>query len=140
MLAALRIDETERADTPVVCAAVPGSADAIPSAAGQAWRQLEAKVPIRGRKAFGYWDPPTLTYRACFSLADGDNAEGWGLERAVLPGGRYRRARLEGDDLYAQIGPAFERFVEGADIDATRPWLEFYRRHDEVDVLVPIRT
>jgi DNA gyrase inhibitor GyrI len=135
----VRIDTTEREETPVICVARPGTPDAIPAAAQRAWQDLEALIPPRGRKIFGYWDPPTLSYRACYSLQEGDDSEARGLERDVLPGGRYRRARLKGDDVYGQIGPAFDELARDADDDQSRPWLEVYRRHDEVDVLVPIR-
>ncbi len=140
MLAAVRLDETEREETPVICAVSAGTPEDVPGAAQRAWHDLEAAIPPQGRKAYGYWDPQALEYRACYSLQEGDEHETSGLERAVLPGGRYRRARLKGDDVYAKIGPAFDALAEATAIEEGRPWLEFYRRHDEVDVLVPIRT
>jgi hypothetical protein len=42
--------------------------------------------------------------------------------------------------LYDGIGPTFDELAKDADVDDTRPFLEFYRREDEVDVLVPVRT
>ena len=87
---------------------------------------------------FGHWDPSAGEYRACYALRDGDEPEALGLRRGVLPGGRYRRTRLKGGDVFDRIGSAFEQLAEGATIDDTRPWFEFYRRHDEVDLLVPI--
>ena len=47
--------------------------------------------------------------------------------------------RLKGEDLYGKIGPTFGELAKDASIDDARPWLEFYRREDEVDVLVPIK-
>ena len=93
----------------------------------------------KGRKAFGYWLPEQREYRACFSLKEGDDPEALGLRQSVIPGGRYRRARLKGEDLYGKVGPTFDELAKDAPIDDTRPWLEFYRREDEVDVLVPIK-
>ena len=139
MLAGMRVDTTERADTPVVYAASPGTPEDIPAAARRAWRNLETHISPRGRKAFGYWDPQAREYRACFSLVEADDPEAAGLGRAVLRGGLYRRARLEGEDVYGKIGAAFDALVEDADVDDSRPWLEFYRRQDEIDVLVPVR-
>ena len=55
------------------------------------------------------------------------------------PGGPYRRARLEGEDVYAKIGPAFDELAQDASLDETRPWFEFYRREGEVDIFVPIK-
>ena len=60
------------------------------------------------------------------------------IRQSTIPGGRYRRARLKGEDLYGKIGRTFDELARDAPIDDTRPWLEFYRREDEVDVLVPI--
>jgi DNA gyrase inhibitor GyrI len=140
MLGAVRIDTTDRDKTPVMSLARPGTPEDIPGAAHRAWHDLEALIPPKGRKIYGYWDPPSLEYRACYSLQEGDDPEALGLDRAVLPGGRYRRARIKGDDAYAQIGPAFDTLAKDAPIDEGRPWLEVYRRHDEVDLLVPIRS
>jgi hypothetical protein len=39
---------------------------------------------------------------------------------------------------YAKIGPTAERLAQRADADHTRPTLEYYRRHDLIDVLVPV--
>jgi predicted transcriptional regulator YdeE len=105
-----------------------------------AWQRLEEIVPLRGRKFFAAVDTSAGDYFACVQLRDGDDPRPLGLEVRTLPGGRYLRARLRGEppELYDQIGPAFEALVEQAEPDANRPSLEFYRRRDEVDVLVPV--
>ncbi len=36
------------------------------------------------------------------------------------------------------IAPAFEKLAECADRDRSRPGIEFYRRHDVVDLLLPV--
>jgi len=71
---------------------------------------------------------------------DGDDAAALGLEEGTLPGGRYARVRLAGDPpgVYALIQPAFERLATRPDHDASRPGIEFYRRHDEIDLLLPV--
>jgi DNA gyrase inhibitor GyrI len=63
-----------------------------------------------------------------------------GLESGTLPGGRYLRARLHGDPpaVYERIGPTFEELTRQAKPDVSRPSLEHYRRHDEIDLLLPI--
>jgi DNA gyrase inhibitor GyrI len=64
-----------------------------------------------------------------------------GLERATIPGGRYRRARLKGEPpaVYERIGRTFEEMAAAiADLDRARPWIEFYRARDEIDLLIPI--
>ncbi|HSC50027.1 MAG TPA: hypothetical protein VLD16_07165 [Gaiellaceae bacterium] len=70
----------------------------------------------------------------------GDDAAALGLEEGSLPGGRYLRARLRGEPpaLYERIGPTFEQLVSRTPPDETRPSLEFYRRHDEVELLLPV--
>jgi DNA gyrase inhibitor GyrI len=134
----MHVDIAELDDVPVIYRAIEGVPEAIPAAAHKAWEELEARIPIRGRKAYGYWDPGAREYRACYALRDDDHPEALGLERATLPGGRYRRTRLRGETVFGEIGSAFQQLAEGAAIDDTRPWFEFYRRHDEVDLLVPI--
>src|SRR5436309_6950538 len=110
-------DTTNREDTPVVYLASPGGPDDIPGAAKRAWDRLEAVLPPKGRKAFGYWSPPDREYRACFSRLDTDDPAALGLEETVLPGGSYRRARLKGEGAYERIGPTFDELAEDAKID-----------------------
>jgi DNA gyrase inhibitor GyrI len=136
---AMGIDTVTREETPVMYAAASGTWDAIPEAAARAFQLLENALPPKGRKMIGYWHPPALQYRACYGATEGDNPGALGLEPDVIPGGRYRRARLKGDDIFARIPDAFAE-LEGMSglSDDGRPWLEVYRRHDEVDVLVPV--
>jgi hypothetical protein len=56
------------------------------------------------------------------------------------PGGRYLRARLRGDPpaVYARIGPTFDDLVQAHKPDESRSSLEHYRRHDEIDLLLPV--
>jgi hypothetical protein len=52
----------------------------------------------------------------------------------------YARERLEGDPpaVYRLIKPTFERLASRPDLDPTRPAIEFYRRHDVIDLLLPV--
>ena len=63
-----------------------------------------------------------------------------GLESGTLPGGRFLRARLRGEPpaVYEQIGPTFDELARQAKPDESRASLEHYRRHDEIDLLLPI--
>jgi hypothetical protein len=71
---------------------------------------------------------------------EGDDARVIGLEEGVLPGGRYARERLEGapPSVYGLIQPAFERLARRLDRDPSRPEIEFYRRQDLIDLLLPV--
>jgi DNA gyrase inhibitor GyrI len=70
---------------------------------------------------------------------DDDPAE-LGLESGTIPGGRYARVRLNGDPpaVYELIAPTFEKLVSRPDRDPSRPEIEFYRRHDVIDLLLPV--
>jgi hypothetical protein len=107
---------------------------------GPAFRRLEELVGTRGRKFFGAFSPREKEYRACVQLQDGDDPSALGLESGQLPGGRYLRERLRGKPpaLYERIGPTFEELLKHATSDESRPSIEFYRRFDEIDLLLPI--
>jgi hypothetical protein len=111
-----------------------------PADMGPAWGRLEELVGTRGRKFFGAFYPSTKEYRVCVQMKEDDDASALGLETATLPGGRYLRERLRGEPpaLYDRIGPTFEDLVKHATSDQTRPSIEFYRRHDEIDLLLPV--
>ena len=106
----------------------------------QAWASFEVAVGLRGRKFYGAFDPATTTYSVCAVLRPDDDPSAYGAERGTLPGGRYACVRLHGEPpgVYDQIGPTAERLAQRADADPTRPTLEYYRRRDLIDVLVPI--
>jgi hypothetical protein len=127
--------ETEREEIAVQFVRVPDGLANI----RRAWDELEALVPLRGRHFYGAFDPVANDYRACVEVREGDELVA-GLESGTLPGGRYLRARLRGDPpgVYEQIGPTFDEMAREAEADETRPGLEHYRRHDEIDLLLPI--
>jgi len=107
---------------------------------GPAFQRLEELVGTRGRKFYGAFYPREKEYRACVVTKDGDDAAELGLEEGALPGGRYLRVRLQGEPpaLYERIAPTFEQLVKQAQPDEARPSLEFYRRHDEIELLLPV--
>ena len=51
-----------------------------------------------------------------------------------------RQARLSGEppELYGRIGPTFEALIARTAPDESRPSIEFYRRFDEIDLLLPL--
>jgi GyrI-like small molecule binding domain len=106
----------------------------------KAWERLEEIVGTRGRKFFGAFYPATKEYRVCVELNEDDDPDALGLETGRLPGGRYLRARLRGEPpaVYERIGPTFQELARSTTSDETRPSVEFYRRRDEIDLLLPV--
>jgi hypothetical protein len=131
------VDRVERADTPVMFLRAEDSPVGITAA----WTQLESCFDsLKGRKFFGAFEPESGEYRACVEVQPGDDAARLGLEEGVLAGGSYARARLRGEPpgVYAEIEPAFEELAKRPDRDDARPSIEFYRRRDEIDLLLPV--
>jgi effector-binding domain-containing protein len=107
------------------------------AAIGQGISDVEAVIgSLRGRKCYGAFADDE--YRVCVQVREGDDPGGIGLEAGELPGGRYARVRLKGSDISRLIAPTFERLAQRPDRDTTRPGIEFYRRHDVIDLLQPI--
>jgi hypothetical protein len=111
-----------------------------PADMGPAWQRLEGLVGTRGRKFFGAFYPSTKEYRVCVQIKEGDDAGALGLETDTLPGGCYLRERIRGEPpaLYERIAPTFQELLNHATSDEARPSIEFYRRHDEIDLLLPL--
>jgi hypothetical protein len=130
------MDEVEREAIDVMFIRTPDEVDEF----GRAFQRLEELVGTRGRKFFGAFYPREKEYRACVQLQEGDDPSGLGLESGTLSGGRYLRERIRGEPpaLYERIGPTFEELLKRATPDETRPSIEFYRRHDEIDLLLPL--
>jgi hypothetical protein len=131
----LRIDHVTLDEVPVLVVVKDGDPG---QAAPVAFSELEAALPsLRGRRFYGYYEPNARRYVACVVARDDDTLD---LDRRSLPGGAYARTRLRGQppELYARIGPAFDEVAKSATVDSSRPWLEYYRREGEVDVLVPV--
>jgi Integron-associated effector binding protein len=127
--------EVERDEMAVQFVRVPDGLEHIT----RAWNELESVVALRGRHFYGAYDPLADDYRACVAVREGDELAP-GLESGTLPGGRYLRARLRGEppEIYEEIKPAFDELMRQAKADESRPSLEHYRRHDEIDLLLPI--
>jgi hypothetical protein len=125
----------ERPDTPVMFKRVADEVTEI----GRGMREVEDAVGLRGRKYYGAFNNDG-EYRVCVELREGDDPEALGLEVGSLPGGRYARERLTGEppEIYELIGSTFERLSSRPDRDPSRPGIEFYRRRDVIDLLLPV--
>jgi hypothetical protein len=107
----------------------------------QLWPRFESLVGPRGRRMYAMVDIRTGTYAACTPVRAGDDPARFGLDTAELPGGWYLRARITGNPpgLYQRIGPAMQALAAlAAPADPDRPLVEYYRRHDEIELWVPV--
>jgi hypothetical protein len=105
------------------------------------WSEVESLLgSLRGRKFYGVFNSETKEYWVCVQWRSGDDADALGLEDGVIAGGRYVRERLEGEPpgVYRLIQPTMERLAARPDRDPSRPEVEFYRRHDVIELLVPV--
>jgi hypothetical protein len=139
--ARVRHARVKRNDTPVMFVAAEADPRVVADAAQRAFGELESRLgALRGRRFFGVFNPTSSEYLACVQTTNGDEPSTLGLSEAVIPGGAYLRATLTGRPpaVYAQIAPAFDELEKHADADPSRPLVEFYRRYDEIDLLVPV--
>jgi hypothetical protein len=107
----------------------------------QLWPRFENLVGLRGRRMYAMVDTRAGTYAACTPVRAGDDPARFGLDTAELPGGWYLRARITGDPpgLYERIGPAMQALAAlAAPADPGRPLVEYYRRHEEIELWVPV--
>jgi hypothetical protein len=104
------------------------------------WPAFEQLVGVRGRKMFAKVDAPAGTYTVCTPIRDDDPPDHFGLALDTLAGGAYLRGRIVGEPpaAYDRIAPGMQALEAMADVDPTRPLVEFYRRADEIELWVPI--
>jgi len=114
------------------------AADGV-AGAPRAWESLEQAVGMQGRHFYGSFDPVANDYRACVEVREADELVE-GLESGTLAGGRYLRARVQGEPpaVYGQIGPMFEAMVQARTPDMSRVSLEHYKSRDEIELFLPI--
>jgi hypothetical protein len=132
-----RASVVERAEVTVMFKRVSDDQAAI----SQGWAEVEAAVgSLRGRKFYGVVDKASGEYRVCVQEQKDDDPAQLGLESGTIAGGRYARVRLNGDPpaVYELIAPTFEKLAARPDRDLTRPEIEFYRRRDVIDLLLPV--
>jgi DNA gyrase inhibitor GyrI len=137
----MRYARVERNDTPVMFVAAEGDPQTVSGAAQRAFGELESRLgTLRGRRFSGVFDPASGEYLACVQTKGGEEAHALGLGQTVIPGGTYLRTTITGQPpaVYAQVGPTFEELEKQSRPDSNRPLIEFYRRHNEIDLLVPV--
>jgi hypothetical protein len=73
-------------------------------------------------------------------VREADDPAALGLLTGTIAGGRYLRLRLEGEPpaIYGRIAPSFDQLARQAEPDPTRPSIEYYRRRDVIDLLLPV--
>ncbi|MFE0026176.1 GyrI-like domain-containing protein [Amycolatopsis sp. NPDC059021] len=106
------------------------------------WPSFERLVGLRGRKTYARIDERAGTYTVCTPVKPEDRPDSFGLRTGVLPGGRYLRGSLVGEPpgIYERIGAGMAELQAAAEADETRPLVEFYRRHDHIELWLPIRS
>ena len=107
----------------------------------EAFTELESLVGLKGRRFYGLFDEGAGRYWACVQRQDQDDPASLGLKTCTIEGGLYAYERLHGDyeALIARIAPTFEALAARHDADPSRPSVEYYRRHDEFVMYLPIR-
>ena len=106
----------------------------------EAFAELEAVVGLKGRRFYGVFDEGAGRYWACVQRREQDDAASLGLRSCTIDGGLYASKRLRGDyeDLIALIAPTFEEMGARHGVDSSRPAIEFYRRHNEFVLYLPV--
>lgn len=121
----------ERDEVPVMYVVSEGGV----AGSNAAFDKLESNFPtLRGRKFFATVHDGQ--YRACVAIREDDDPESLGLPADVIPGGTYAKQRLEGG--FENIGPTFDAMAAEHTRDRSRPVIEFYRRHDDVILFLPV--
>jgi hypothetical protein len=95
-----------------------------------AWPAFEAVVGLRGRKMYARVDTQADTYSVCTPVRDGDDPDQLGLDLGRLVG--------EPTQTYPLIGTGMTELQHAAPVDDSRALVEFYRRHGEIELWVPI--
>jgi hypothetical protein len=130
-----RIDREPR---PIMFRRIP---DELP-AMRRAWSEIEDMVGMRGRKFYGIFDAVAVEYLVCAEIRSDDPADRFGLEAGELAGGAYLQLSLKGEPpaVHGEIGPGFKRLHALEERDEQRHDVEFYRRHNEIELWMPVVT
>ena len=107
---------------------------------GEAFEELEAVVGLKGRRFYGLYDEVKGRYWACVQRREQDDPAALGLETRTIEGGLYATERLRGsyESLVPLIAPTFDAMAARHAADPCRPSVEYYRRHNEFVLYLPI--
>jgi len=129
-------------DTPVIRV----KADMKGKGPAAAFDFLESKLPtLKGRKFYGCFRE-TLEgeeYYACVAQFENDDPSKMCLETGTIPGGMYARRKVSNWEEKVRQGHLprlFQEMIDTYDVDSTRPSIEYYRSHTELQLLLPVRS
>ncbi|MGP4049890.1 hypothetical protein [Streptomyces sp. 2A115] len=105
------------------------------------WPSFEQLVGVRGRKIYARIDEQRNTYTVCTPIKENDSPDSLGLSVGTLAGGWYLRGLLVGEppQVYGLIADGMAELQSMSPADELRPLVEFYRRHDRIELWLPIR-
>lgn len=108
----------------------------------QLWPPFEQLVGLRGRKMYAQINEQQNTYTVCTPVKEDDSPDRLGLQLGTLAGGWYLRGRLVGDppQIYGRIADGMAELRAMLLADGVRPLVEFYRRRDQIELWLPIRS
>lgn len=114
-----------------------------PKTYSQAFDILEGKLPsIKGRRFYGLSrvENDALAYFACTRIEPADGPLREDFVEILLNSGKYERRIVK--DWQVQVDRIGDMVLEMAaenDVDETRYTVEYYRRADELHLLLPIK-
>ncbi len=107
----------------------------------KAFQQLEKILgDLNNRKFYGilYGDPDNGIYRACTQIKDNDDPKFLNLQSWIIPSGKYTQTTIKDwltkTDL---ISILFKQMAAQFQVDETRPYIEYYKRLNELILLLP---
>lgn len=111
----------------------------------EAMQILESRIPsLKGRKFYGVFrvqPDGEEDYYACVAEIESEETAKK-LETGVIPGGKYARRKImnwENVICDGDLSRVNQEFTKSRDVDPNRFTIEFYRSHDELELMVPIR-
>lgn len=134
------VQEVELQEIPVISV----KAENGPTGAAEAFQKIEAALGgnLRGRRFYGISNG--VEYWANVAIKEGDNPKILGLEKGVVPAGRYAKRKIKDYDeasLGEVLPEAYDSLARefAGRIDPERPSIEFYRSERELIIFLPIR-
>ena len=105
-----------------------------------AFMRLEKIVPLRGNKFYATYNSNTQEYCACAKILNEAEAQSYKLPVKIIDGGWYVSTEIEGPflEIVRKIGPSFDVLASKYHIDSTRLPIEYYKRHTDVILYLPI--